>query len=289
MPRIAFTVVLALISACFAAFAAPNIVDDTPKLTDALLNRIACAQGPSEKIRLRIMPVGDSITFGTPNPSYGGYRHLLGTLLTNEGYSVEFVGSRQSGDGVIPSPNNEGHPGWTILQIKNGIDSKGWLETYQPDIVLLHIGTNDLRPRVGGAASAPHNLSTLLDDILARLPQAHIIVAQIIPFRRGPDQVHQSYNRAITGIVASKGPRVSRVDMQNILSPSDYADGFHPKAGGYDKMARAWERALRAVIPGSAQRDETSASGVQNCGRERGGGVYIAVAQDAKMEILACL
>jgi lysophospholipase L1-like esterase len=208
----------------------------------------APVMGPSREIRLKIMPLGDSITWGTPNASYGGYRQLLGMLLSNDRYTVEFVGSRQSGDGVIPSPNNEGHPGWTIRQIKNGIDSKRWLETYQPDIVLLHIGTNDLRPRVGRAASAPDDLSTLLDDLLTRLPQTHIIVAQIIPFRPGPDQVHQSYNAAIPGIVASKGPRVSRVDMQTILSPSDYADGLHPKAVGYDKMARAWEPAVRAVI-----------------------------------------
>jgi hypothetical protein len=217
-------------------------------------------QAVSQRVPLKIMPLGDSITFGTPNPSYGGYRHLLGTLLTNDGYSFDFVGSQQSGDGVLPSPNNEGHPGWTILQIKNGIDSRGWLETYQPDVILLHIGTNDLRPRIGGAAAAPDNLSTLLDDILARLPQARVIVAEIIPFAPGPDQDHQAYNASIPGIVASKGPRVSIVDMQNVLHPSDYADRFHPKAGGYDKMARAWERALRPVISSFARRAEATAA-----------------------------
>lgn len=259
-PRIVLILLFAFAYVWIAAFAPQNKFSHVSKLPAwALLHRIAYGQGPSQKTRLKIMPLGDSITWGTPDPSYGGYRHLLGTLLTNDGYSFEFVGSGQSGNGVIPSPNNEGHPGWTILQIKNGIDSKGWLETSQPDIVLLHIGTNDFRPRVGGAASAPGNLSTLLDDILARLPQAHVIVAQIIPFRPGPDQVHRSYNAAIPGIVASKGPRVSRVDMQNILSPSDYADGLHPNAGGYNKMARAWEGALRAVISSFAKPGETPA------------------------------
>jgi hypothetical protein len=33
--------------------------------------------------------------------------------------------------------------------------------------------------------------------------------------------------------------------------------------------------------------DGALASGVQNCGRERAGGAYTAVAQDAKMEIVA--
>jgi lysophospholipase L1-like esterase len=257
--RIVLTLLFVLAYVCIAPVEPQNRFRHVFKLPQALLHRIAYAQGPSQKIPLKIMPLGDSITFGTPDPSYGGYRHLLGALLTNDGYSFEFVGSEQSGNDVIPSPNNEGHPGWTILQVKNGIDSKGWLETYQPDIVLLHIGTNDLRPRVGGATSASDNLSALLDDILARLPQAHIIVAQIIPFRPGPDQVHESYNAAIPGIVASKAPLVSMVDMRNVLSPSDYADFLHPKAVGYDKMARTWERAIRAVIRSSAQRGETPA------------------------------
>jgi lysophospholipase L1-like esterase len=232
--------------------------------------------GRSEAIRLTIMPLGDSITWGTPAPRYGGYRHLLGTLLAHDGYSVEFVGSGQSGLGAIPSPNNEGHPGWTIRRLMKGIDSAGWLETYRPDIVLLHIGTNDLRPRVGGAAAAPDNLSALLDDILRRLPRAHVIVAQIIPFRPGPDPDHQSYNAAIPGIVASKGARVSVVDMQNVLSPSDYADGLHPKAVGYDKMARAWEPAIRAAASApSAPGVDTLASRQASSRQPRG--IYTAI------------
>jgi lysophospholipase L1-like esterase len=224
--------------------------------SDVSQERVASVAATSQKVSLKIMPLGDSITFGTRDPSYGGYRHLLGTLLASDGYSIDFVGSRQSGNGIISDPDNEGHPGWTIPQIKSGIDSNGWLESYRPDIILLHIGTNDIRR--GDVASATGNLSALLDDMLVRLPQTHIIVAQIIPFRRGSDPEHQSYNAAIPGIVASKGPRVSMVDMQNILSKSDYADGLHPNASGYDKMALAWEPAIRAA----ASREKASISAV---------------------------
>jgi lysophospholipase L1-like esterase len=200
--------------------------------------------------QVRIMPLGDSITFGSPDRDYGGYRRLLGTLLADDGYPAAFVGSRESGNGAIPSPANEGHPGWTIQQLRDGIDSNGWLETYRPDLILLHIGTNDLRQ--GGADAAPGSLSALLDDILSRLPRTRVLVAQIIPFRRGSDPVHRAYNAAIPGIAASKGPRVIVVDMQNILEPGDYADGLHPNAAGYDKMARAWEPAIRAALSGGS-------------------------------------
>jgi lysophospholipase L1-like esterase len=197
--------------------------------------------------RLRIMPVGDSITYGMINPNYGGYRHLLGRLLTADGYPFDFVGSQQSGADVIPSSNHEGHPGWTIPEIKYGIDAKHWLETNQPDLILLHIGTNDINR--GDAAGAPANLSALLDVILARSPDTRIIVAQIIHPQTGLDRDFLAFDEAIPGIAASKGPRISVVDMQNILTPRDYANSLHPNDKGYDKMAHAWESAIRVADP----------------------------------------
>lgn len=199
------------------------------------------AQAPAP---ITIMPLGDSITFGSPDPVYGGYRHALGSLLAHDGYAVRFVGSQRSG--AIPNPENEGHPGWTIAQIKSGIDANRWLENYRPNLILLHIGTNDIRR--GNATTAPADLSALLDDIQARLPDARIIVALTIPFRRGVDPAHHAYNTAAAAIVAAKGPRVSIVDMEQILTIDDYADGLHPSSSGYDKMARAWESAIHAAL-----------------------------------------
>lgn len=50
-----------------------------------------------QKQKLRIMPMGDSITVGVGAP--GGYRQPLFDLLTGLGYTVDFVGSkRTSGD-----------------------------------------------------------------------------------------------------------------------------------------------------------------------------------------------
>jgi len=242
MKRI-FSFLIGLTVMCLVSF---NGISMPLLLSGLLPNGLVYAEQSSQNLSVKIMPLGDSITFGSRDPSYGGYRHLLRTLLINDGHRIVFVGSRKSGYASAANSDNEGHPGWTISQIKDGIDSNGWLDAYKPDIILLHIGTNDIRG--GNAASAPGELSVLLDDILARLPQTHIIVAQIIPFRRGPELGHQSYNAAVPGIVASKGPRVTLVDMQNILTKGDYADGLHPNADGYDKMAQVWEPAIRAVL-----------------------------------------
>jgi len=206
---------------------------------------------PAQQTKLKIMPLGDSITYGEGILGYGGYRNLLGALLASDGYTIDFVGSQRSAEDILPDPDNEGHPGWKISSIKSGIDAEGWLETYQPDIILLHIGTNDLISsndlRYGNLAYAPDNLSALLDDILARLPKTHIIVAQIISTRKGPDSNHLIYNGAVPNIVASKGERVSLVDMQNILSKSDFSSFYHPSPKGYDKMAHAWRSAILAL------------------------------------------
>jgi lysophospholipase L1-like esterase len=198
---------------------------------------------PSGGRALTIMPLGDSITAGWPDMRYGGYRRVLAALLAREGYTVRFVGSQH--DGGSPDPANEGHLGWTIPRIKAGIDSQHWLETYRPDLILLHIGTNDLRN--GGGAAAPANLAALLDDILARLPHARVIVAEIIPFQGGPNDAYRAYVGAMPGIAAHEGPRVSLADMRAILTTHDYADDLHPNTRGYDKMARAWNTAIRAV------------------------------------------
>ena len=45
----------------------------------------------------RIMPLGDSITFGVGDESNGGYRGYLYQGLTSCGYAVDFVGSQSGG------------------------------------------------------------------------------------------------------------------------------------------------------------------------------------------------
>ena len=194
---------------------------------------------------IKIMPLGDSITYGEGILPYGGYRNLLGALLEGEGFQFDFVGSQKSGESSIIDPDNEGHTGWRIPNIRDGIDSEGWLETYQPDIILLHIGSNDLRH--GNPEYAEGNLSVLLDDILTRLPETHVILATIIRTRWGSDTKHVIFNKAIPGIVASKGKQVSIVDMQEILSKSDFTTLYHPSPVGYDKMAHAWMNAILAL------------------------------------------
>ncbi|KAA9372941.1 GDSL family lipase, partial [Microbispora cellulosiformans] len=89
---------------------------------------------------VRVMPLGDSITEGTQVP--GGYRIGLWQRLAAGRYTVDFVGSQYNGPGNLGDHDHEGHPGWRIDQIDANIT--GWLRSYTPRTVLLHIGTNDV-------------------------------------------------------------------------------------------------------------------------------------------------
>ncbi|MGC4770412.1 cellulose binding domain-containing protein [Micromonospora sp. DT44] len=194
---------------------------------------------------VRVMPLGDSITDGF-NVA-GGYRIELWQRFASGGYRIDFVGSMFNGPSNLGDHDHEGHSGWTISQIDANFVN--WLRATNPRTVLLHIGTNDM---YGDTSGAPGRLATLVDRITNTAPNADVFVATIIP-KSGADNVVRGYNAAIPGIVqtrAAAGKRVHLVDMYRALTLSDLADGVHPNATGYRKMAVAWYDALRAV-PGS--------------------------------------
>jgi lysophospholipase L1-like esterase len=198
---------------------------------------------------VRVMPLGDSITEGTQVP--GGYRIGLWQRLATGGYRIDFVGSQYNGPTNLGDHDHEGHTGWRIDQIDANIT--GWLATYQPHSILLHIGTNDILQNYN-VSTAPNRLSTLIDHITTATPNAEVFVAQIIPLANsGQENAVRTFNNAIPGIVQTKtnaGKHVHLVDMHSALTTADLTDGIHPTATGYDKMANVWYNALRSV-PGS--------------------------------------
>jgi lysophospholipase L1-like esterase len=195
---------------------------------------------------IRVMPLGDSITYGTGDP--GGYRIGLWQRLVANNYTVDFVGSQSNGPASLGDHDHEGHPGWQISQIDANIVS--WLNTYHPHTILLHIGTNDVVQNPAGAAD---RLATLLDHITSTAPIAEVFVAQIIPLGWTSTDL-LAFNNAIPAIVATRvaaGKHLHLVDMYHALTTADLSsDNIHPNPGGYDKMAAVWYAALTSV-PGS--------------------------------------
>ncbi len=193
---------------------------------------------------LKVMPLGDSITQGTA----GGYRTALYNLLGQRGYTVDFVGSSTfAGDWPeLPDSNHEGHGGWRVNNIDNNI--VGWMQTYQPDVIFLHIGTND----ISNNESAGHvawDLGNLLQTIFTTDPEVTVYTASII-LRTDSTQrarVTDQYAALTPGVVqhwADLGFDCRFVDMHAALGASDLADGIHPNQTGYDKMGVVWADAF---------------------------------------------
>ena len=196
---------------------------------------------------VRIMALGDSITFGVGSTARDGYRAALHHRLAAVGQDVDFVGSQRSGSG--PDRDNEGHPGWTIAQLAAQVD--GWAAGYRPDVVLLHIGTNDMRSE-STARGATGRLAALIARLRADLPAAHLVVARITSANgratRGSRQARTAaFNAAVPGIVARAGADVHLVDHSAVRG-IDLTDGVHPNDFGYQRMAWTWFRALEPIL-----------------------------------------
>lgn len=196
----------------------------------------------------KILPLGDSITFGLGFD--GGYRVELFRLALKDGHEITFTGTQQpNGPSMVdgkPFPrNHEGISGETIQQIANRVPTPALRD--MPHIVLLHAGTNDMYRDPNGANT---RLGALLDELIAEAPDALIVVSNIIPFPQASGQVN-SYNATIPGLVeerAKAGAHIVFVDQFTGFPTSELGDGVHPNQAGYARMARAWYGAISEYL-----------------------------------------
>lgn len=228
---------------------------------------------PTYNQPLKIMPLGDSITYGiigTNDRDSGGYRTELWNKFVADGLKVEFVGSLSSGPDSLSNKDHEGHPGWTITQIAASVNE--WLNTSGPDLVLLTIGTNDTGKR--SLRIMLDEISALIDQITAHSPNVHLLVASIPPIHPSVNPAIRVlraiyFNAAMPNIVNSKvtqGKKVDFVDMRSLTMNDltcsvslDLDNGLHPNAQGYRKIANFWHDAIFKVIS-NRQISLTSAS-----------------------------
>ncbi|MCJ7729780.1 MAG: GDSL-type esterase/lipase family protein [Sedimentisphaerales bacterium] len=203
----------------------------------------------------RIMPLGDSITRGWWGSAYSwGYRKPLYDSLTNGGYSFDFVGSGV--DGNFPDPQHEGHDGWRTVQILSNVN--GWLIAYRPDVVLLHIGTNDITQGYHDANQVNNILNAIDAYEVNNNEYVTVVLALMINRRIDSPAIKRSqttqFNRDVNDIALNRianGDDIIIVDMESALNYSigvDMADEVHPNDNGYSKMAGVWYDALADYV-----------------------------------------
>ena len=199
---------------------------------------------------LRLMPLGDSITAGYRSTTGDGYRGPLWKKLTEQGNAVDFVGSQRGG--AMLDSDNEGYYGAKIDEVAKLVP--GELALYQPNVILLHLGSNDLNGNYE-VATAPKRLAALIDQIIAADPKADLLVAQLICDSNADVQARiEAYNAQIPGIVearAKAGKHIYLVSMSSV-TPADLNDGLHPSDTGYQKMADTWDASIHKLIAAKA-------------------------------------
>ena len=196
----------------------------------------------------KIMPLGDSITDGTGFS--GGYRVELFAHAIADNKNITFVGSLANGpdtvSGVSFPKSHEGHFAWTISQVDEIVPDPTLDPA--PHIILLHLGTNDIGQGDGDAA--PARLASLIDQIVERLPESLVAVAQVIP-RPEWASATDSFNAAIPGIVQERideGQHLILVDQFSGFPTSELGDGVHPNEAGYARMAGVWYDAIQSYL-----------------------------------------
>jgi len=206
---------------------------------------------------VRIMPMGDSITYGDniadqddprPEEDRAAYRGYLWYNLKDAGYEADFVGSQVAGQDITPAidPDNEGHPGWNSRKLEDY--TYEFLSDNPPEIVLLHIGTND---HTTGMEDGMVKILDAIDRYEQDSGQPiHVFVAMIID-RQEPDRIIEGFNENLKRLVGNRiknNDNLTLVDMYNGagLTSGDYADVTHPNYKGYQKMAAVWTKAILA-------------------------------------------
>lgn len=213
--------------------------------TFALLDRdTLTSRSIANGVALRILPMGDSITFGFQSTDGNGYRQQLLDLLPDN--PTTYIGSQHSGN--MTNNNNEGYSGRMIDEIASDVAASGSY-AMRPNLVLIMAGTNDINED-NLTATAPDRLSALIDQVRDACPDAAILVGEITPIANDDAEARAVvFDAAIPGIAASKF-HVAAVNMSSFVPETDLVDGLHPDDSGYDLMAAAW---LQGIQDAAAQ------------------------------------
>jgi acyl-CoA thioesterase I len=199
---------------------------------------------------LRIMPLGDSITEAAAG--HNSYRRDLFFNLTGAGCQIDFVGSQTGVYGAPSAPNgdfdqnHEGHWGWRIDQIASQVEH--YVAVASPDIVLIHLGSNDIF-QGEHPANVAEELNDLIDRIRQTRPYTTIILAKLIPSFYRSEGIN-ALNAMIDSVVSNRPsfyPPIIVVDQASWYQLSDNYDGVHPAPSGEAKLAARWSEAILSL------------------------------------------
>lgn len=245
---------------------------------------------------IRIMAVGDSITDGYIDGN-NGYRKYFCYEMQQKGFTdFDMVGSNNNwsneaaydynGVTITYDPAHSGFSGYSIEAYPgrsgiyetifnntyySGSISGNMLEVYDPDIVMLQIGTNDiLDAKLDGSKE---RLEKLVDAILAEMDGSNdMLFLASIPeidalerydwlgayetvygvnyyedaeaFAEKVEECVAAYNQIVQQVVEERqesGERIRFADIHSVVDmETGLYDGVHPNESGYSYMGTYW-------------------------------------------------
>ena len=276
--------------------AATVLLGATSVLQAVQVEPVSAASDP-----VKIIAMGDSITHGYINGDNGYRKYFCYGLQQNGITNFDMVGPNNdwidsttydwNGTTITYDPAHAGYSGYAIQKIGsrqglqetifdttyiNGDVSGNMMKAYQPDVIMLQIGTNDI-------------LDAQLTGIGDRLEE---LVDKLLPYVSGDGQVlylasipnidaikrydwlgayewnygvsHESdpekfvatvqaavddYNTIVKNLVAKKQAEGAHIEFSDInstitISTGDLEDGVHPSEQGYAKMGQYWSNLL---------------------------------------------
>lgn len=276
--------------------AATVLLGATSVLQAVQVEPVSAASDP-----VKIIAMGDSITHGYINGDNGYRKYFCYDLQQNGITNFDMVGPNNNwtdsatydwnGTTITYDPAHAGYSGYAIQKIGNrqglqetifdttytdGDVSGNMMEVYQPDVIMLQIGTNDvLDAQLTGIGD---RLEELVDKLipyvsgdgqvlyLASIPNIDAIERYDwlgayewtygVSYKSDPEKfvatvqaAVDDYNTIVKNLVAKKQAEGAHIEFSDInstieISAGDLKDGVHPSEQGYAKIGQYWSNLL---------------------------------------------
>lgn len=276
--------------------AATVLLGATSVLQAVQVEPVSAASDP-----VKIIAMGDSITHGYINGDNGYRKYFCYGLQQNGITDFDMVGPNNNwtdsatydwnGTTITYDPVHAGYSGYAIQKIGsrqglqetifdttyvNGDVSGNMMEAYQPDVIMLQIGTNDvLDAQLTGIGD---RLEELVDKLLPYVSgDGQVLYLASIPdidaakkydwlgayqwtygvsYESDPEKfvatvqaAVDDYNTIVKNLVAKKQAKGAHIEFSDInstidISAGDLEDGVHPSEQGYAKMGQYWSNLL---------------------------------------------
>lgn len=276
--------------------AATVLLGATSVLQAIQIEPVSAASDP-----VKIIAMGDSITHGYINGDNGYRKYFCYNLQQNGVTNFDMVGPNNNwtdsatydcnGTTITYDSAHAGYSGYAIQKIGsrqglqetifdttyvNGDVSGNMMEAYQPDVIMLQIGTNDvLDAQLTGIGD---RLEELVDKLipyvsgdgqvlyLASIPNIDAIERYDwlgayewtygVSYKSDPEKfvatvqaAVDDYNTIVKNLVAKKQAEGAHIEFSDInstidISAGDLEDGVHPSEQGYAKMGQYWSNLL---------------------------------------------